>query len=237
MGVVVHDKGVSRLIPDLKIEKGKWYFGFAKPTFGIRFLEDRPECAIIIARCVAGWSYVENATALLLSSILKINTEPALAMFLAISNSSVQAAVISAAAQTVLSEADFELFGAMMNLVKRIGDERNQLVHGLYGGSMTVEEGILWTEKKNDQAHTATIWASDYKTIKIDYLNEVFVYEPADLETVAQSIEWIFEFLGSFRGYISSERPEFRVLRYPQLCAEPRIAAELEAIRKRREKR
>jgi len=48
----------------------------AKATFGLRFIEDRPECAIIIARCVANWSYVENQTALLLAKILKINTEP-----------------------------------------------------------------------------------------------------------------------------------------------------------------
>ena len=200
----------------------------AKPTFGIRFLEDRPECAIIIARCVAGWSYVENEIALLLASILRINTEPALAMFLAISNSATQTAVISAAAEVVLTEIDFELFGALMNLVRKIGDERNHLVHGLYGGSMTVKEGVLWTEKKHHAAHTATVWASDHKTMETEYLKEIFVYEPADLETVAQSIEWLHNFLGSFRGYVGKEsfaQPEWRAERYLQLCDEPRISA------------
>ena len=212
----------------------------AKPTFGIRFLEDRPECAVIIARCIAGWSYVENEIALLLASILRINTEPALAMFLAIQNSATQTAVISAAAEVVLDAKDFELFGAMMNVIRKIGDERNHLVHGLYGGSMNVKEGILWTEKKHQAAHTASIWASDHKKLGTEYLKEVFVYEPADLETVAQSMEWIHGFLGKFRGYISQDtfaQPEWRAQRYLQLCAEPRISAELETSRRRREKK
>lgn len=322
MSIVVHDKGIMRMIPDLKIEKGKWYYGFickkcsakiiavdapsqntnpvvwigegkfsvpcrscksddvifetkdfvlmqadqdevtsnkfkrtkpsnsprqkavrrypkAKPTFGIRFIEDRPECAIIIARCVAGWSYIENEIALLLASILRINTEPVLAMFLAISNSATQTAVISAAAEVVLTKEDFELFDAMMNLVRKIGDERNHLVHGLYGGSMLVERGILWTEKKHQAAHTATVLASDHKTMETEYLKEVFVYEPEDLETVAQSIEWLHGFLGQFRGYVgkeSVEQPQWRAARYLQLCAEPRISAELAILRKRHEK-
>jgi hypothetical protein len=208
----------------------------AKPTFGPRFLEDRPECAVIVARCVSGWSYVENAMALLLAAVLKINTEPALAMFLAISNSRTQVDVLAAAAEAVLSERDFELFRAMINVRKSIEKDRNHLVHGVFGGSMLVKDGILWAEQKHQTGHTATVWASDYKEMKTDFLRDVYVYEPEDLETIAQSIEWLHTFIGLFRGYISSDNSAWRVERYPQLCAEPRISQELSQLRADRKK-
>lgn len=111
----------------------------AKATFGIRFVEDRPECAAIIARCSAIWSYIESETALLLATILKINTEPALAMFLAMQNSRTQIDVLSAAAETVLSRDDFKLFKSIMNVRKGMETERNHLIHGVFGGSIMVK--------------------------------------------------------------------------------------------------
>jgi hypothetical protein len=205
----------------------------AKATFGVRFVEDRPECAVIIARCVTGWSYVEENLALLLASILQINTKPAVAMFLAINNAATQATVIGAAAEAVLSTDDLKLFEAMMVVHKRIGDQRNDLVHGLFGGSFNVKEGLLWSEKKHRAAHTAAIWANEKPLGDSKFREEVFVYEPADLETIADSIGWLYQFIGWFRGYISSDNARWRAQRYRQLCSEPRISEVLARPRKK----
>lgn len=312
---ILHDKGISRMAGEMKVEKGKWYWGFickecgakifalentqqittttepiaigkgtfsmpcracrsdeiifdtadlipiqadndetgspalprrqpsgsgrqklanrypkAKATFGPRFLEDRPECATIIARCSATWSYIEVETALLLATILKINTEPALAMFLAMQSTRTQIDVISAAAEAVLSENDFKLFVATMNVRKGLETDRNNLIHGIFGGSLLVENGILWIEQKNFTRHTATVWGTDYSQMKTKYIDEVFVYEAEDLETVAQNLEWMHQFLGSLRGYVGSSDAALRDKLYPQLCSEPRIRAELNRL-------
>jgi len=318
-GTIIHNKGISRLASQMKVEKGKWYNGFictncgariysledpskgaiqivgegrfsvpcaacrtdeiiyktsdiqtfqaendgppgtalprkkpsnrprqplsrrypkAKPTFGTRFLEDRSECAIIIARCISIWSYIEVELALLLAVILKINTEPAVAMFLAMRNSRTQTEVLTAAAETALNTRDFELFGAIMNVKSTYESERNDLVHGAYGGSLLVENGILWQEQKYNVGYTAQVWAADYKDMDPENMRKTtFVYEAEDLETIAQKFEWLHQMLGSFRGYVWSPDAEWRAGRYPQLCAEPRIAQELSRMRANQKKR
>lgn len=206
----------------------------AKPTFGTSFLEERPECAVIIARCISGWSYIEHETALLLATILKINTEPAVAMFLAVSNSRTQVDMLNAVAETVLEEHDLELYGAVMNVRRLYERDRNALAHGIYGTSQLVENGIIWTEKSDYAEHTAKVWASDYQTLETGFKKEIFVYEAADLETIAENIEWMHAFMGSFRGYLSSSNASWRVERYHQLCAAPRIARELARMREKK---
>lgn len=137
----------------------------AGAIFGTKFLEDRPECAVIFARCIATWSYVEQQTALLLAVILKINTAPALAMFLAMQSTRIQIPVLTAAAKTVLEEKDFELFQSIMNIRSTIEKSRNDLAHGLIGGSLNVDNGIIWAEQSDLVRHTAAVWSSDYTQI------------------------------------------------------------------------
>ena len=232
-----HDMTRSKSLPRRKPSNrprqplGKRY-PKAESTFGVRFLEERPECAVIIARCISIWAYIENELALLLASILKINTKPAIAIFLAIQNSRTQFDVLNAAAEAALDDKDFELFGATMNIKKTLEKERNDLVHGLYGGSDLVKEGILWVELKNMTSHTATVWASDYKDVGDKQMRkQTFIYEPEDLESIAQKFEWLYNFIGFFRGYISSDNTAWRAERYSQLCAESQVVEELIRMR------
>jgi hypothetical protein len=310
-----HEKGVSRIVGRLNLQKGKWYFGFvckvcgekifclenvhnvtsgpiavgagkfsapcrscntdaniydagelipiqadkdgtdspalarrkpsgkarqklsnrypkAKPTFGVRSIEGKPECAVIFSRCVVNWSYVENQTALLLARILKINTEPALAMFIAMQSSRTQVEVLTAAAKTVLDPNDFKLFQAIMNIRRVMEGARNHLVHGLIGDSLLVKDGVLWTDRKDFARHTATVWGTDYQKMLTEHLDEIFVYEAEDLETIAQDLEWLHDFIGSFSGYLASNNSEWRAERYLQLCGEPRVQAELDRMRR-----
>jgi hypothetical protein len=200
----------------------------AKATFGLTSIESRPACAIIFARCVVNWSYVEYRTALLLARILNINTEPALAVFMAMQSSRTQVDVLAAAAKTVLSMDDFRLFQAIMSIRRTMEGARNHLVHGLIGHSMLVTNGILWTDQKDQARHTATVWGTDYQELKTKYADEIFVYEPEDLETIAQDLEWLHNFISSFTGYLTSLDVAWRAKRYRELCSEPRVQAELD---------
>ena len=106
-----------------------------KPSFGPGFLEDRPHAAAIIARCIALWSDVEAEMARLLATLLQANTEPVVAVFLSIQSSRAQSDALNAAAEVVLNESDYELFGAIMSVARSVEKDRNDLAHGQYGGS------------------------------------------------------------------------------------------------------
>lgn len=209
----------------------------AKPSYGPLMIEQRPECAVIIARCVSTFSYVENELALLLATILKVNTPAAVAMFLAIQNSRTQIDVLRAAAEELLTITDLELLNAILNLRNGMEKERNDLVHGLFGSSIAVTNGILWIEAKHSTQHTARVFASDYKDMDQTRVHSnTFVYEPADLETIATKLEWLHTTIGQFRGYVRSDNVSWRTERYRQLCAEPRLAKELFRMREGQKK-
>jgi hypothetical protein len=204
----------------------------AHPTFGPSSLEMRPECAAIVARCISTWSYIEIALALLLSQFLRIETKQALAVFLAIQNSRIQFEVLQAAASVVLNEQDLELFHALMNIRAALEKERNSLVHGAFGISQKIKDGVLWTDQHDQTEHTATVFASGHTDMRREEIRDVvFVYEAADLETVAQNFEWLHLHIDFFRGYLTIDEPVSRAERYRQLCAEPRLAKEISQLR------
>lgn len=209
-----------------------------KPTFGPGFLERRPEAGALIARCIALWSDVEAELARLLATLLHANTEPAIAVFLAIQSSRAQTAVLDAAAKVVLNEKDYELFGALMIITSSVEKERNALAHGRYGGSDQVPDGILWINSVDLTRHTIQVNAVGVTDEAMDSLRKkVFVYELGDLETIARDIENIHQQIGFFVGYLSSRHndppasDEWREERYRQLCAEPRVQQELSRLR------
>jgi hypothetical protein len=210
-----------------------------KPTFGPGFLEDRPQAAALVARCVALWTEVEVQLANLLAEMLRANTEPAIALFLTIQNSRIQGAVLDAVAQVVLTDAkEYELFCALMNYRKSVEKERNDLAHGCFGGADEIAEGVAWIDPIHLTSHGIKMRATGVTSEAISSLrSKTFVYELADLETVACNIEDLHKQLGFFSGYLFSYRdgaqdgPSWRAMRYPQLCAEPRIAQELSKFR------
>lgn len=212
-----------------------------KPTFGPGFLEDRPKAAALVARCIALWTEVEAEEARLLATMLRANTEPAVALFLALQSSRVQFVVLDAVAKVVLNEADYEWFLALMNYGASVEKERNNLAHGRFGGAAEVKEGVLWINAIHLTEHTVRVSATGLTDDALDRVrSNTFVYELSDLETVARDTENLHNQLMSFIGYLVSRHltppmtEEWRVARYRELTAEPRIAQALAVIRKRK---
>lgn len=212
-----------------------------KPTFGPGFLEDRPKAAALVARCIALWTEVEAEEARLLATMLKANTEPAIALFLTLQSSRIQRNVLDAVAGVVLNEDDYELFSALMKYGESVEKERNALAHGRFGGSAEIEEGVTWIDPIHLTQHTIQVNATGVTDEAMAWVKgKTFVYELADFETIARDIENLHNQLTFFIGYLVSrhlEPPssdEWRAERYRQLCAEPRIAQALALVRKNR---
>jgi hypothetical protein len=175
--------------------------------------------------------------ALLLASIIKVEAAPAAAIFLTIQNSRTQQQVLIAAAETVLSAADLDLLIAVMNAVASCEKQRNDLVHGLFGGSMLIEDGVLWTSVKNLTQHTVDVWSSDYEKVDdTNFKDQVYIYDPEDLETIAEKFQWLHTMIGFVRGYLSSDNPKWRISRYHELCSDKTISSELASIQAKRKK-
>ena len=102
---------------------------------------------------------------------------------------------------------------------------------------MIVKDGILVVEQKRLTEHTARVWYEGMDPLESDTLrSNTFVYELEDLETIAQNMEWLHQFIDVFRFYISSTDIQWRSVRYNQLCADSRISKELAALRASRKK-
>lgn len=209
-----------------------------KPTFGPGFLEDRPQAAAIVARCIALWTEVDVEQARLLAEMMRANSEPAIALFLTLRTSRAQLEALNAVAEVVLSEPDYELFGALMSYRESVEKERNALAHGCFGGSDQIESGVAWIDPRHLTQFGVKVRESGVTDESIAWLRErTFVYELADLETIARDTEDLRDQLGFFRGYLFSyhdgkpDGPAWRAQRYPQLCAAPRIAQALSLMR------
>lgn len=217
-----------------------------KVTFGPGLLENRPKAAALVARCVALWTEVERQQALLLAEMLQANTKPAIALFLTIQNSRIQAAVLDAVAKIVLNSADeYELFSALMSYAKSLEKERNALAHGCFGGADQITDGVAWIDPialTTIQVDSGVAGAPRADETQSALLRKSFVYELGDLETIAQDMEDLADQIGYFSGYLFSYReaapdgPSWRAARFPQLCAAPRIAQELSRLREGQQK-
>ncbi len=173
--------------------------------------------------------------------MLGANTEPAIALFLTLQSSRIQLAVLEAVAGVVHNEADYELFGALMKYRESVEKERNALAHGCFGGSPEITEGVAWIDPRHLTQHTIRVNAAGVTDEAMAWVrSKTFVYELGDLETIARDIENLHNQLMFFIGYLVSRRleppmtDEWRAQRYRELCAEPRVAQALAALRKNR---
>src|SRR5574341_660825 len=195
-----------------------------KPTFGPGFLEDRPQAAALVARCIALWTEVEAEEARLLATMLRANTEPAVALFLALQSSRVQYAVLDAVAKVVLNGSDYDLFSALMKYRESVEKERNALAHGRFGGAPEIKEGVLWIDAIDLSEHMVRVNATGVTDEAVDHVrSKTFVYELGDFETIARDIENLHDQLSFFIGYLVSRHltppmtEEWRAVRYKEL--------------------
>ena len=127
-------------------------------SMGASAREERPELILIIGQCLTYWPDIELFMALLLGVMLKANTDAAVAVYLAITAGPARRAALKAAADSVLSETERELFTAIQIVHQGIDAQRNALAHGCYGCIRAIPDALLWVETKHMTSWTISVW-------------------------------------------------------------------------------
>jgi hypothetical protein len=206
----------------------------AKVIFGVGALEHRQECAVVISRSVIYWTYVESTLANLLSFMLKAQTEPAVEMFLSLRNARAKTDALEAVAELTLAPepAAYEMYQAIMRYKDAVEKERNHLVHGIFGISSAVQNGVIWMSTADYTTHTSKSRLFGLTSeLETSFLKKLFVYELGDIETVAREIENVQNQIQRFISYLAISHEGRRNEIYGQLCNEPRLATEIALLR------
>jgi hypothetical protein len=210
---------------------------------GPGFLETRPHVAAEIARCVGLWSDVEFQNAQFLASLLHATAAPAVAVYLALKNSRTRQDVLAAAARAVLNDRNYELFGAIQRVGASLESQRNDIVHGLYGKSDQIPDGVLWMSSHDRIKHSLALGsmsAASRYVLRHEAIRrlrqDIFVYEISDLMSLAAEIETHRQNVQLFTGLHGQKDTPSADELYLRLCSSPRIREALSRIRADRQK-
>lgn len=212
----------------------------AEFRFGIRHIKSIPDIAQGVGECIMLWSYVDLQMAMLLASILKTDTEPAAAMFLALKNARAQREVMIAAAKATLQDEALEAFEAVMNVYRGLSAQRADLAHGLFTVCKEISEGALWTSTTDHAKGTLQILANigdeNYKVALQNLKRDTFVYKIDDLERLYEQVAELWHAVFNLASYITHPRSSLTVGLFHQLCALPQIQQEIARLRETKSK-
>jgi hypothetical protein len=182
------------------------------------------------------WSEVELQLSLIMSALLKANTEPAVALFLSLRRFSTQKEALNAVADAVLTNDDErQTFSAILNVCGSLESQRAALAHGIFGASDAIPNGILWGDIKSQArflvANINAITDSKIESGDADqnFRKSLYVYLESDLKGLHEKLCSIFEVTHQFHLYLLD--PEASAVEYRRLCAEHQIATELSRLR------
>ncbi|MBS1984618.1 MAG: hypothetical protein JST16_10645 [Bdellovibrionales bacterium] len=175
--------------------------------------------------------------ATLLGILLQANTDASIAVFSVLRTAPVKRDAIIAAADATLPERDVELWMAISGVLKVAESHRNDIVHGQWGESSHVPDGLLWMEAKHHNTWHANVLVSEQRSTKRpsheDLARHFFIYRKSDLEEVLAEIEQAWWLMFEFVGYVRITEPVKREAKYHQQCDQPLVRAELDRLRRR----
>jgi hypothetical protein len=150
-------------------------------------LSIRPKIAEGIAQCITAWTEVELQMGHLLAILLETTASTAMSMYLSVDAASAQAAILTAAAESVMTEDEFEVFAALMTTVRAAHKHRNKFAHWHWGYSDEITDGLLLIEPKYRLRHTSEWWSRYMRTGRFDEddrlydREQIMVVKPDDL--------------------------------------------------------
>jgi hypothetical protein len=207
-----------------------------KIDIGTRAVTERPDLFSLVGQCLVSWAHIEAEMALTLGALLSADNAAALAVFQTLRRSSAQRDAISEAAKASLHPTDQELVFAVLAVHKSVEAERNALAHGHMGTYSLMPDAVLWMNTNDYVAFKATIvLAGDaiHTDAKRDHLNSCLsFYKAPDLQTIADDILMMGWNWSEMISYLREMRQTRRAELYRRLCERPRIAQELEKLRR-----
>jgi hypothetical protein len=112
----------------------------------------RPQVEAAIMQCIMTWQHLEAHISTCLAFLLKTDNAAALAVFHSLRRASAQYKTLIEAASVTLGRRNKTLLEAFIDVTKSTEKHRNALVHGHYGHTDDIRDGILWMNT-NDYVH------------------------------------------------------------------------------------
>jgi len=219
----------------------KYFSDDPSVTFGVEALKRYPQLALYVSAIVTSWSNVENAINLAFLMLVGSGSETAITIYQELSGSGSRDTAISAAARTALSKSDFELFCAVRRVLKRVGKQRNNVVHGMIGFCEQVPEAFVIVHQNDlfnqmnalfrkqhlsGDPEGVKAWASEqFRTTSI-------VYKAQDFHKIIERCHWA-EAIAQELAVICAEVHPGKDKSREKLLSEPLISRALENVRGR----
>ena len=198
-------------------------------------MAQRPILALLVAETIAEWAQVECSLGVVLAVILDTEAQTGLAMFLTLTSSSNQMAIVSSAAKAKLTKMDEELFSAVLMLVRTAAKDRHKFAHWCWAYTSRLPEALLLIDPACQAPWLANMVGYHDPLISIDH-SDIFVLRESDaleaLNRVKDARKWLWELLGVFT---QQEDRQERAERRQKLSDEPPILEALDRLRKARQ--
>jgi hypothetical protein len=159
-------------------------------------LPARPQLASLILDCITIWSQTEIRLGTLLAVILRAEHGfAAVQMYLRLTSADARRSVLDAAAKSMLSNDDYNLFSLTMKALKPVRDRRNDFAHGLWGTAAELPDALLWVASDDYLAYGAVWLGASPKNqngpgmlspmfeAHEDHLDAIQVYRKSDLDS------------------------------------------------------
>ena len=207
-------------------------------------MEKRPKLAGLVMRIINIWSYTDHSLATLTTSFLKADFETVTEMLQALTGIEGRRAAITAAAQSTLSVDDFNLFTAVMRVIRPLRKRRNDFAHFLWGILPDEPDVLLLLNPKYLAQYDAKTrsWSKEFMAYRptgaerpeipprpeIDF-TKVFVYREQDLIEDVNHATKASQFVFMLQFALSPSHPAAEHVR-TELCNQPQVQQALERL-------
>jgi hypothetical protein len=187
---------------------------YSGPGLSVHFdpdcLQENPELGALVADAIARWSLIESGLNRILVTLLGAQAAPSFAMFSALVSTRARLEALNAAANTVLSGEDLEMFTAAYEISRTQEKDRIKLAHWNWGHSPQVPNALLlakpdvlsehYIRVAKQRANFKAIGTFDIPADELDSyfmfdLDQVYVYRKPDLERIVRDFKETQEIL------------------------------------------
>lgn len=176
-----------------------------------RALLKNPEFGAQIATVTNAFSYLEMELGESLAKLLGTQAETGISMYLSLTSTAGQLAILEAAARVALKGKRQELFMALVSLVRRAAKDRNKVAHGLWARSHKITDKVLLIPPRVYlELRGKKIAGRKAPGIERD---KIMVYDLSDFEQIRAMIDRVTGHFSSFWWMVESKGRRWRSLR------------------------